>query len=104
MESITVNVQATKSPITWQLKFVCYNWYTEKMQIPEKSYEFLCPDLIDHWDTLSFDKETTKLALFRKIQHHKSNLRTHEEGERPKISSTNLISGMKVTKVCHSKN
>nr|XP_008520011.1 PREDICTED: 28S ribosomal protein S31, mitochondrial-like [Equus przewalskii] len=49
-------------------------------------------------DSLPFDKQTTKSELLRQLRQHEEDSRAQKEGERPKISFSNIISDMKVAK------
>ncbi|EPY84892.1 28S ribosomal protein S31, mitochondrial-like isoform 1 [Camelus ferus] len=67
----------------------------------EKS-ESLSPELVAAAsavaDSLPFDKQTTKLELLKQLQQHEEASRAQKDGERPKISFSNIISDMKVAK------
>ncbi|XP_058403871.1 small ribosomal subunit protein mS31-like [Diceros bicornis minor] len=49
-------------------------------------------------DSLAFDKQTTKSELLRQLQQHGEDARAQKDGERPKISFSNVISDMKVAR------
>ncbi|XP_066092512.1 small ribosomal subunit protein mS31 isoform X3 [Saccopteryx bilineata] len=49
-------------------------------------------------DSLPFDKQMTKSELLRQLQQHEEDSRAQKDGERPKISFSNIISDMKVAK------
>ncbi|XP_054979795.1 28S ribosomal protein S31, mitochondrial isoform X1 [Sorex araneus] len=67
---------------------------------PKQRGEPLSPELVSAVsavaDSLPFDKQTTKSELLRQLQQHEKESRAQKEGERPRISFSNLISDMKV--------
>ncbi|KAB0390186.1 hypothetical protein E2I00_005264, partial [Balaenoptera physalus] len=81
----TVNVQTTKPPNRRQLKSV--EATTSRLQ--------KAPEDAPKRETLPFDKQTTKSEL---LQQHKEDSRAQKEGERPKISFSNIISATKVAR------
>ncbi|XP_036105955.1 28S ribosomal protein S31, mitochondrial isoform X2 [Molossus molossus] len=64
--------------------------------------ESLSPELVAATsavaDSLPFDKQTTKSELLRQLQQHEAASRVQKDGERPKISFSNIISDLKVAK------
>ncbi|KAM6179452.1 small ribosomal subunit protein mS31 isoform 2-T2 [Erethizon dorsatum] len=48
--------------------------------------------------SLRFDKQMTKSELLRRLQQHEQDSVSQKEGEKPKISFSNIISDMKVAK------
>ncbi|XP_067569256.1 small ribosomal subunit protein mS31 isoform X3 [Pseudorca crassidens] len=49
-------------------------------------------------DSLPFDKQMTKSDLLKQLQQHEEASRAKKDGERPKISFTDIISDMKVAR------
>nr|XP_035970492.1 28S ribosomal protein S31, mitochondrial [Halichoerus grypus] len=54
-------------------------------------------------DFLPFDKQTTKSELLRQLQQHEEVSKAQKDGERAKISVSNIISDMKVAKSATSR-
>uniref|UniRef100_G1PBF3 Small ribosomal subunit protein mS31 n=1 Tax=Myotis lucifugus TaxID=59463 RepID=G1PBF3_MYOLU len=105
VEISTVNVQTTKPPNRRPLKSL--EATTGRLQkatkdAPKKRSESLSPELVAAAsavaDSLPFDKQTTKSELLRQLQQHEEDSRAQKNGERPKISFSNIISDMKVAK------
>ncbi|XP_007471735.1 PREDICTED: 28S ribosomal protein S31, mitochondrial isoform X3 [Lipotes vexillifer] len=104
VELSTVNVQTTKPPNRRQLKSLEAS--TVRLQnapedAPQKS-ESLSPELVAAAsavaDSLPFDKQMTKSELLKQLQQHEEDSRAQKDGERPKISFTDIISDMKVAR------
>ncbi|KAG8524730.1 28S ribosomal protein S31, mitochondrial [Galemys pyrenaicus] len=104
VELSTANVQTTKPPGRRALK--SWEATTGKSQKateddPKKS-ESLSPELVAAAsavaESLPFDKQKTKSELLRQLQQHEENSRTQKDGDRPKISFSNIISDMKVAR------
>lgn len=49
-------------------------------------------------DSLPFDKQTTKSELLRQLRQHEEDSKAQKDGEKPKISFSNIISDMKVAR------
>ena len=49
-------------------------------------------------DSLPFDKQTTKSELLRQLRQHEEDWKAQKDGEKPKISFSNIISDMKVAR------
>lgn len=105
VEISTVNVQTTKPPNRRPLKSL--EATTGRLQkatkdAPKKRSESLSPELVAAAsavaDSLPFDKQTTKSELLRQLQQHEEDSRAQKNGERRKISFSNIISDMKVVK------
>lgn len=101
----TVNVQTTKPPNRRQLKSLeatIGRPQKAPVDAPQKRSESLSPELVAAAsavaDSLPFDKQTTKLELLKQLQQHEEASRAQKDGERPKISFSNIISDMKVAK------
>ncbi|XP_019792242.1 small ribosomal subunit protein mS31 isoform X2 [Delphinus delphis] len=104
VELSSVNVQTTKPPNRRQLKSLEAS--TVRLQsapedAPQKS-ESLSPELVAAAsavaDSLPFDKQMTKSDLLKQLQQHEEASRAQKDGERPKISFTDIISDMKVAR------
>ncbi|XP_067569255.1 small ribosomal subunit protein mS31 isoform X2 [Pseudorca crassidens] len=104
VELSSVNVQTTKPPNRRQLKSLEAS--TVRLQsapedAPQKS-ESLSPELVAAAsavaDSLPFDKQMTKSDLLKQLQQHEEASRAKKDGERPKISFTDIISDMKVAR------
>ncbi|XP_059935865.1 small ribosomal subunit protein mS31 isoform X2 [Mesoplodon densirostris] len=104
VELSTVNVQTTKPPNRRQLKSLEAS--TVRLQnapedAPQKS-ESLSPELVAAAsavaDSLPFDKQMTKSELLKQLQQHEEDSRAQKDGERRKISFTDIISDMKVAR------
>lgn len=108
VEISIVNVQNTKPPNRRLLKSLeTTKATTGRLQkatkdSPMKRSESLSPELVAAAsavaDSLPFDKQTTKSELLRQLQQHEEDSRAQKNGERPKISFSNIISDMKVVK------
>ncbi|XP_007471733.1 PREDICTED: 28S ribosomal protein S31, mitochondrial isoform X1 [Lipotes vexillifer] len=105
VELSTVNVQTTKPPNRRQLKSLEAS--TVRLQnapedAPQKRSESLSPELVAAAsavaDSLPFDKQMTKSELLKQLQQHEEDSRAQKDGERPKISFTDIISDMKVAR------
>ncbi|XP_015099788.1 small ribosomal subunit protein mS31 isoform X1 [Vicugna pacos] len=101
----TVNVQTTKPPNRRQLKSLeatVGRPHKAPIDAPQKRSESLSPELVAAAsavaDSLPFDKQTTKSELLKQLQQHEEASRAQKDGERPKISFSNIISDMKVAK------
>nr|KAF6374603.1 mitochondrial ribosomal protein S31 [Pipistrellus kuhlii] len=104
VEISTVNVQTTKPPNRRPLKNLEATTGRLKKatkDAPKKS-EALSPELVAAAsavaDSLPFDKQKTKSDLLRQLQQHEEDSRAQKNGERRKISFSNIISDMKVVK------
>uniref|UniRef100_A0A9L0IF30 Small ribosomal subunit protein mS31 n=1 Tax=Equus asinus TaxID=9793 RepID=A0A9L0IF30_EQUAS len=104
VELSTVNVQTTKPPNRRQLRSLeatVGRLQRAPEDAPKKS-ESLSPELVAAAsavaDSLPFDKQTTKSELLRQLRQHEEDSRAQKEGERPKVSFSNIISDMKVAK------
>ncbi|XP_016069090.1 PREDICTED: 28S ribosomal protein S31, mitochondrial isoform X2 [Miniopterus natalensis] len=104
VELSTVNGQTTKPPNRRPLKSLearVGRLQKATEDAPRKS-ESLSPELVAAAsavaDSLPFDKQTTKSELLRQLQQHEEDTRAQKDGERPKISFSNIISDMKVAK------
>ncbi|XP_012578597.1 PREDICTED: 28S ribosomal protein S31, mitochondrial [Condylura cristata] len=104
VELSTANVQTTKPPgrrplKSWEATASKSQKATEDAL--EKS-ESLSPELVAAAsavaDSLPFDKQKTKSELLRQLQQHEENSRAQKDGDRPKISFSNIISDMKVAR------
>lgn len=107
VELSTVNVRTTKPPSRRPLKNL-----PTAIRRPQKAAEdapkqssepeSLSPELVAAVsavaESLPFDKQTTKSELLRQLQQHEKESRAQKEGERPKISFSNIISDMKVAR------
>ncbi|XP_007117093.2 small ribosomal subunit protein mS31 [Physeter macrocephalus] len=105
VELSKVNVQTTKPPNRRQLKSMEPS--TVRLQnapedAPQKRSESLNPELVAAAsavaDSLPFDKQMTKSDLLKQLQQHEEVSRAQKDGERPKISFTDIISDMKVAR------
>ncbi|XP_059935864.1 small ribosomal subunit protein mS31 isoform X1 [Mesoplodon densirostris] len=105
VELSTVNVQTTKPPNRRQLKSLEAS--TVRLQnapedAPQKRSESLSPELVAAAsavaDSLPFDKQMTKSELLKQLQQHEEDSRAQKDGERRKISFTDIISDMKVAR------
>ncbi|KAM5311338.1 small ribosomal subunit protein mS31 isoform 1-T1 [Glossophaga mutica] len=96
VELNTANVQTTKPPSRKALKRL-----EATGEDPKKS-ESLSPELVAAAsavaESLPFDKQATKSELLRQLRQHEELSRAQRDGERPKISFSNIISDMKVAK------
>ncbi|XP_014723899.1 small ribosomal subunit protein mS31 isoform X1 [Equus asinus] len=105
VELSTVNVQTTKPPNRRQLRSLeatVGRLQRAPEDAPKKRSESLSPELVAAAsavaDSLPFDKQTTKSELLRQLRQHEEDSRAQKEGERPKVSFSNIISDMKVAK------
>ncbi|KAF5916342.1 hypothetical protein HPG69_017576 [Diceros bicornis minor] len=104
VELSTVNVQTTKPPNRRQLKSLeaTVGRLPRASEDAPKEGESLSPKLVAAAsavaDSLAFDKQTTKSELLRQLQQHGEDARAQKDGERPKISFSNVISDMKVAR------
>ncbi|XP_016069089.1 PREDICTED: 28S ribosomal protein S31, mitochondrial isoform X1 [Miniopterus natalensis] len=105
VELSTVNGQTTKPPNRRPLKSLearVGRLQKATEDAPRKRSESLSPELVAAAsavaDSLPFDKQTTKSELLRQLQQHEEDTRAQKDGERPKISFSNIISDMKVAK------
>ncbi|XP_022430430.1 28S ribosomal protein S31, mitochondrial [Delphinapterus leucas] len=105
VELSAVNVQTTKPPNRRQLKSLEAS--TVRLQsapedAPQKRSESLSPELVAAAsavaDSLPFDKQMTKSELLKQLQQHEEASRAQKDGERPKVSFTDIISDMKVAR------
>nr|5AJ3_h Chain h, MITORIBOSOMAL PROTEIN MS31, MRPS31 [Sus scrofa] len=105
VELSTVNVQTTKPSNKRQLK----NLETAIGRIkkapedaPQKRSESLSSELVAAVsavaDSLPFDRRMTKSELLRQLQKHEEDSKAQKDGEKPKISFSNIISDMKVAR------
>ncbi|KAM7093672.1 LOW QUALITY PROTEIN: small ribosomal subunit protein mS31-like [Molossus nigricans] len=103
VELSTVNVKTTKPPNRRSLKSSesTIGRLQKATDDALKKSESLSPELVAATsavaDSLPFDKQTTKSELLRQLQQHEAASRVQKEGERPKISFSN-ISDLKVAK------
>nr|XP_045010655.1 28S ribosomal protein S31, mitochondrial [Jaculus jaculus] len=69
---------------------------------PKKGNEPLSPELVAAAsavaDSLPFNKQTTKSELLRQLRLHEEESRAQKNEEKPRISFSNIISDMKVTR------
>ncbi|XP_055982185.1 small ribosomal subunit protein mS31 [Sorex fumeus] len=105
IELSTVNVRTTKPPSRRPVKSLPPAVGKPRKaaeDAPKQSGEPLSPELVSAVsavaDSLPFDKQTTKSELLRQLQQYEKESRAQKEGERPKISFSNLISDMKVAR------
>ncbi|XP_028382567.1 28S ribosomal protein S31, mitochondrial [Phyllostomus discolor] len=105
VELSTVNVQTTKPPGRKALKrSEAATGRPQKAagEDPKKRSESLSPELVAAAaavaESLPFDKQATKSELLRQLRQHEELARAQRDGERPKISFSNIISDMKVAK------
>ncbi|KAM7110681.1 small ribosomal subunit protein mS31 isoform 1-T1 [Molossus nigricans] len=105
VELSTVNVKTTKPPNRRSLKSsesTIGRLQKATDDAPKKRSESLSPELVAATsavaDSLPFDKQTTKSELLRQLQQHEAASRVQKDGERPKISFSNIISDLKVAK------
>ena len=105
VELSTVNVQATKPPKRRQLKSLEASIGRLQKALedaPQKRSESRSPELVAAAsaiaDSLPFDKQMTKSELLKQLQQREEDSRAQKDGERPKISFTNIISDMKVAR------
>ncbi|XP_058404073.1 small ribosomal subunit protein mS31 [Diceros bicornis minor] len=105
VELSTVNVQTAKPPSRRQLKSLEATVGRPQRApggAPKERRESLSPELVAAAsavaDSLPFDKQTTKSELLRQLQQHEEDSRAQKDGERPKISFSNIISDMKVAR------
>ncbi|XP_045725788.1 small ribosomal subunit protein mS31 [Mirounga angustirostris] len=110
IELSTVNVQTTRPSSRRQLKSV--ETTIGRLQkapegVPKKRTKSLNPELVAAAsavaDFLPFDKQTTKSELLRQLQQHEEVSKAQKDGERAKISVSNIISDMKVAKSATSR-
>lgn len=104
VELSTVNVQTTKPPNRGQLKSLeaaIRRLQKSPEDAPQKS-KSLSPELVAAAtavaDSLPFDKQTTKSELLRQLRQHEEDSKAQKDGEKPKISFSNIISDMKVAR------
>ncbi|XP_069457583.1 small ribosomal subunit protein mS31 isoform X3 [Ovis canadensis] len=104
VELSTVNVQTTKPPNRGQLKSLeaaIGRLQKSPEDAPRKS-KSLNPELVAAAaavaDSLPFDKQTTKSELLRQLRQHEEDSKAQKDGEKPKISFSNIISDMKVAR------
>ncbi|XP_055398271.1 small ribosomal subunit protein mS31 isoform X2 [Bubalus kerabau] len=104
VELSTVNVQTTKPPNRGQLKSLeaaIGRLQKSPEDAPQKS-KSLSPELVAAAtavaDSLPFDKQTTKSELLRQLRQHEEDWKAQKDGEKPKISFSNIISDMKVAR------
>ncbi|XP_066237060.1 small ribosomal subunit protein mS31 isoform X1 [Saccopteryx leptura] len=105
VEVSTVNVQTTKPPgrrPSKNLEDTTGRLQKDTKGPPKRRSESLSPELVAAAsavaDSLPFDKQMTKSELLRQLQQHEEDSRAQKDGERPKISFSNIISDMKVAK------
>ncbi|XP_045834243.1 28S ribosomal protein S31, mitochondrial [Meles meles] len=105
IELSTVNVQTTKPSSRRQLKSVEATFGSLQKTLedgPKKRTKSVSPELEAAAsavaDFLPFDKQTTKSELLRQLQQHEEVSKAQKDGERTKISVSNIISDMKVAK------
>ncbi|XP_065752242.1 small ribosomal subunit protein mS31 isoform X3 [Phocoena phocoena] len=104
VELSAVNVQTTKPPNRRQLKSLEASTVRRQNapeDAPQKS-ESLSPELVAAAsavaDSLPLDKQMTKSELLKQLQQHEEASRAQKDGERPKVSFTDIISDMKVAR------
>ncbi|XP_036117428.1 28S ribosomal protein S31, mitochondrial-like [Molossus molossus] len=103
VELSTVNVKTTKPPNrSLKSSESTIGRLQKATDDALKKSESLSPELVAATsavaDSLPFDKQTTKSELLRQLQQHEAASRVQKEGERPKISFSNIISDLKVAK------
>ncbi|XP_005387692.1 PREDICTED: 28S ribosomal protein S31, mitochondrial [Chinchilla lanigera] len=105
VELSTVNVQTTKPPsrkARQSVEAVMGRRRRAARDEPEKRNEPLSPALEAAVSavaaSLPFDKQVTKSDLLRQLQQHEQSSVSQKEGEKRKISFSNIISDMKVAK------
>ncbi|XP_019605035.2 small ribosomal subunit protein mS31 [Rhinolophus sinicus] len=105
VEVSTVSVQTTKPPSRRPLKSLeatAGSLQKPTEDAPKKRSESLNPELVAAAsavaDSLPFDKQTTKSELLRQLRKHEEDSRAQKDGERRKISFSNIISDMKVAR------
>lgn len=105
VEVSTVSVQTTKPPNRRPLKSLeatAGRLQKPTEDAPKKRSESLNPELVAAAsavaDSLPFDKQTTKSELLRQLRKHEEDSRAQKDGERRKISFSNIISDMKVAR------
>ncbi|XP_029792692.1 28S ribosomal protein S31, mitochondrial [Suricata suricatta] len=105
VELSTVNVQTTKPSSRRQLKgteAVVGGLPKAPQESPKKRTKSLSPELVAAAaavaDVLPLDKQVTKSELLRQLQLHEEVSQAQKDGERAKISVSNIISDMKIAK------
>ncbi|XP_077014142.1 small ribosomal subunit protein mS31 isoform X1 [Tamandua tetradactyla] len=105
IELSKLNVQTTKPPNrrpleSLQVRIGRPQKATE--ETAQKRNESLNPELVAAAsavaESLPFDKQTTKSELLRQLRQHEEESRAQKDGERQKVSFSNIISDMKVAR------
>ncbi|XP_058542568.1 small ribosomal subunit protein mS31 [Neofelis nebulosa] len=105
VELSTAKVQTTRPPNGRQLKSIeatTGRLHKVPEDAPKKRTKSLGPELVAAAaavaDVLPFDKQMTKSELLRQLQQHEEVSKAQKDGERAKISVSNIISDMKIAK------
>ncbi|XP_046935076.1 28S ribosomal protein S31, mitochondrial [Lynx rufus] len=105
VELSTAKVQTTRPPNRRQLKSIeatTGRLHKVPEDAPKKRTKSLSPELVAAAaavaDVLPFDKQMTKSELLRQLQQHEEVSKAQKDGERAKISVSNIISDMKIAK------
>ncbi|XP_042762678.1 28S ribosomal protein S31, mitochondrial [Panthera leo] len=105
VELSTAKVQTTRPPNRRQLKSIeatTGRLHKVPEDAPKKRTKSLGPELVAAAaavaDVLPFDKQMTKSELLRQLQQHEEVSKAQKDGERAKISVSNIISDMKIAK------
>ncbi|VFV38094.1 28s ribosomal protein [Lynx pardinus] len=105
VELSTAKVQTTRPPNRRQLKSVeatTGRLHKVPEDAPKKRTKSLSPELVAAAaavaDVLPFDKQMTKSELLRQLQQHEEVSKAQKDGERARISVSNIISDMKIAK------
>ncbi|XP_045330958.1 28S ribosomal protein S31, mitochondrial isoform X1 [Leopardus geoffroyi] len=105
VELSTAKVQTSRPPNRRQLKSIeatTGRLHKVPEDAPKKRTKSLSPELVAAAaavaDVLPFDKQMTKSELLRQLQQHEEVSKAQKDGERAKISVSNIISDMKIAK------
>ncbi|XP_047728302.1 28S ribosomal protein S31, mitochondrial isoform X1 [Prionailurus viverrinus] len=105
VELSTAKVQTTRPPNRRQLKSIeatTGRLHKVPEDAPKKRTKSLSPELVAAAaavaDVLPFDKQMTKSELLRQLQQHEEVSNAQKDGERAKVSVSNIISDMKIAK------
>ncbi|XP_030165453.1 28S ribosomal protein S31, mitochondrial isoform X1 [Lynx canadensis] len=105
VELSTAKVQTTRPPNRRQLKSIeatTGRLHKVPEDAPKKRTKSLSPELVAAAaavaDVLPFDKQMTKSELLRQLQQHEEVSKAQKDGERARISVSNIISDMKIAK------
>ncbi|XP_077608704.1 small ribosomal subunit protein mS31 isoform X1 [Crocuta crocuta] len=111
VELSTVNVQTTKPPSRRQpegMEAMIDRLHKAPEATPQKRTKSLSPELVAAAaavaDILPLDKQMTKSELLRQLQQHEELSKAQKDGERAKISVSNIISDMKIAKSATAKD